>query len=483
MSPTTNGQRKLSEVAKHLVLPSGIVSTGWPAVREKCRDLGLGFDLWQDGLGRCTLAKRADGLYAATVGGVVISIPRQVGKTYLIGAIVFALCLLHPGITVIWTAHRVKTAAEVFGSMQAMAKRKKIAPLIEAVPRGSGDEAVLFTNGSRILFGARERGFGRGFAKLSIVVLDECQILTESTLDDMVPAMNTGDNPLLIMTGTPPKPKDNGEVFATRRREALAGQSDDMVYVEVSAKPAIDPTTWPVGHVDWDAVAEANPSYPLRTPRSSILRMLRQLGRESFRREGLGIWDEDAGSRGVILKSDWSACQTSAAIVGTPTLALDVSPMLTHSGIVAAGLTADGRVGVEVTSDGATLLDYREGVEWAIELLTTAQATVWMAPGSAADAIRPRLETGGCVVHVMERAAYARGCVNFAAAVASKRVAHLGQAELDRHVPAGAKRAADEGLWVWGRVKSSSDITLLVAATVAFAVADDADYDVEDSVG
>jgi hypothetical protein len=41
------------------------------------------------------LGKGADGLYAADA--VVLSIPRQVGKTYLIGWIVFALCLIARG--------------------------------------------------------------------------------------------------------------------------------------------------------------------------------------------------------------------------------------------------------------------------------------------------------------------------------------------------------------------------------------------------
>ncbi|EUA66057.1 gp2 domain protein [Mycobacteroides abscessus] len=44
----------------------------------------------------------------------MLSIPRQVGKTYLVACIIFALCLIHPGLTVIWTAHRKTTAAEDF---------------------------------------------------------------------------------------------------------------------------------------------------------------------------------------------------------------------------------------------------------------------------------------------------------------------------------------------------------------------------------
>jgi phage terminase large subunit-like protein len=117
--PTPPGA--LAEVARHVVLPTGIVSTGWPAVRDKARDLGVTFDPWQDGAGQVILSKRADGSYACSIGGVVISIPRQVGKTFLIGAIVFALCLLNPGLTVIWTAHHTTTSNQTFQSMQGFA--------------------------------------------------------------------------------------------------------------------------------------------------------------------------------------------------------------------------------------------------------------------------------------------------------------------------------------------------------------------------
>jgi hypothetical protein len=57
--PTKRGTRKLSDVARHVVVPTGIVSTGYPAVRDKCRDLGIVHDDWQQGLGRLILAKRA----------------------------------------------------------------------------------------------------------------------------------------------------------------------------------------------------------------------------------------------------------------------------------------------------------------------------------------------------------------------------------------------------------------------------------------
>jgi len=72
--------------------------------------------------------------------------------------------------------------------------------------RKNGQQEITFTNGSRILFGAREGGFGRGFAGVDILVFDEAQILGQKALDDMVPAVNTAPNPLVIRLGTPPRP-------------------------------------------------------------------------------------------------------------------------------------------------------------------------------------------------------------------------------------------------------------------------------------
>ena len=49
---------RLSEVAKELVIPTGIVTTGWPAVRETCAGFGVFFDGWQDGLGTVAFGKQ-----------------------------------------------------------------------------------------------------------------------------------------------------------------------------------------------------------------------------------------------------------------------------------------------------------------------------------------------------------------------------------------------------------------------------------------
>jgi Terminase-like family. len=298
---------KLSDAARHVCVPSGIVTTGFPAVKTQLAKLNISFDCWQAGLGSLILSKRKDGMYAASIGGVVISIPRQTGKTYTVGWIIFALCIMHSSMTVIWTAHRTRTASETFQQMRTMARSPKVFPLVEATRAANGEQAVIFKNGSRILFGAREQGFGRGFAKVDILVFDEGQILTEDAMSDMVPATNAAPNGLVLLMGTPPRPKDPGEVFSSRRAEALEGD-EDTLYVEFSADPEVDISSWPAGKVDWEQVKIANPSFPHRTSKTAILRLRKLLGSDdSFRREALGVWDTEGSSR-LISQSEWDAC-------------------------------------------------------------------------------------------------------------------------------------------------------------------------------
>jgi len=185
--------------------------------------MGVEFDPWQHAAGRLILAKRSDGKFASMIGGVGMSLPRQVGKTYLVGAMVFALCILRPGLLVIWSAHHARTHGETFLAMQAFAKRSKVAAFIAQVFTGSGDEEIRFLNGSRILFGARERGFGRGIPGVDVIVSDEAQIMSDKALDAQLATMNTSLFGLAIFIGTPPRPDDPSEAFARMRAEAWAG--------------------------------------------------------------------------------------------------------------------------------------------------------------------------------------------------------------------------------------------------------------------
>jgi hypothetical protein len=475
---TKPGTRRLSEVARHVVVPAGIVSTGYPSVQAKCRDLGILHDDWQQGLGRLILGKRANGKYAATVGGVVMSIPRQVGKTFTVGSILFAMCLLFPRMTVLWTAHRTRTANETFRAMQALARRPKIKPFIRAVRSTNGEQEIAFRNGSRIMFGAREQGFGRGFAEVDVEVFDEAQILTERALEDMVAATNQSKHPagaLLFYMGTPPRPVDPGEAFRNKRDRALSGKSQDMVYVELSADE--DPN--PDDRKQW---AKANPSYPVRTPIESMQRLRENVGSdESFIREGLGVWD-DRSRLGIISTEAWLNClDVDSQIVSDPVFALDVSPMRSWSAIAAAGFRADGLPHVEVTASTTGGVDHRPGTDWVVPRIM-AMKERWpglrltVASASAAESLVPALTAAGVDLVFVKGNDLAAGCGLFFDLATTGGMRHRGQSELTVALSAARKNVENgEGVWRWGRRRSSEDITTLYAATLALWAANNMD--------
>lgn len=469
-SPLTRSSTpRLSEVAREVRVPSGIVTTGWPAVRDRCRAFGVPFDEWQHGIGRITLGKRADGSYAASIGGVVISIPRQTGKTYLFGWMVFALCTIFPGLTVIWTAHRARTSNETFEKMRTMAGRKKVAPYIARVRSANGEQLIEFKNGSRILFGAREQGFGRGFDKVDVLVLDEAQILTEAAMTDMVPATNAAPNGLVLMMGTPPRPKDPGEVFTNRRKDALSGD-EDTAFVEFSADRGAKV-------IDWDQLAKANPSYPHRTSRTAVLRMQKLLGSDiNFYREAYGIWDDlDGGSR-LIPADTWKALGVEQPIAGVPSFGVAFSGDGLRTSVAGA---MKHEVGVHVELIGARSGAVEAGIEQLADWLEARwrkTAVIVISGRAGAALLHKALRDRGVpekVLRVASTVDYTTACASLLKAVHDGTLSHLdhpGQAVLDESVAISDRKergARGSGAWGWQATTADGDETPTEAISLA----------------
>lgn len=455
---------KLSDLARHLVLPEGIVSTAWPSVRVQLERMDTPLDPWQQGLVMGALGKRADGLYAAGIGGVVASIPRQVGKTYTIGALCFALAMVTPGSLILWTAHRTRTHAETFGSMAGMAERPSVKPFIETVRRANGEQMIEFKNGSRILFGARESGFGRGFAKVDVLIFDEAQILTEKAMEDMVPATNAAPNGLVFMIGTPPRPSDPGEVFTLRREAALSGEDPDVMYVELSADKAANPD-------DRAAWRKANPSYPHRTGEGAILRMRKLLGSvESFKREGLGIWDERQQGKRAFPPGTWSARVAEPPEAGIRSFGVKFSPDGSSVALAGALKAPDGRVHVEAIRQAPM----SEGTQWLVDFLVErkSRAAQIIVDGKAGvgylvNALRAE-KVGKTVLLIptVDQAIMAHSMLD--RAVIQGEMSHSAQADLDVQAEGAMRREIGKaGGFGWESSVEDGSTTLLDAVTLA----------------
>lgn len=455
-----------------MVIPKGIETTAWPRVVAQCAQMGVAFDQWQHGIGQIALGKRKNGKYAATVGGVVLSIPRQVGKTFLVGMMIIALCILCPGLTVLWTAHRTRTSTKTFKTMQGYVKRKRIAKHLkvsrsDGIRATNGEQEIEFANGSIIMFGAREGGFGRGFDKVDVEVFDEAQILGEKALEDMVAATNQSTQPagaLLFFMGTPPRPSDPGEEFGNRRTRALAGHDKDIAYVEFSADDDADPDD----QQQWE---QANPSFPDRTPLEAMQRMRANLTNDdSFRREALGIWA--TSSPRVIDEDSWKRVADSASMaVERLVLAVDVAPGRSVAAVALAGRRADGLWHVELD-------EHRSGADWVVPWIAELaeknrlHAVVVDEMSGLVKWRNGRAYLGDTKILVTLAAAEGRdmaiACAQFFDAVMAPtpQVRHSDQPQVNVALSVARKRPLGGG-WAWNRKDEESDITPIVAETLA----------------
>ena len=467
-SRTPSSTPRLSEYARHFVFPTTITKTVWPRVEAKGREIGLLFDWWQSQLGTVCLGYDANGKFASTVGGIGLSIPRQVGKTYFVLALLFILCILFPGFQAVWTSHHLATTNKTLTTARGMARRKKIAPHVTTVRTSHGEGAVEFRNGSIIMFGARSQGFGRGFDKIDCEVFDEAQILDTKALEDMIAAtMQTQITygALLFFMGTPPRPGDKSEPFENRRAKAIEGKAKNATWLEIGADPKSDVN-------DESQYPLMNPSFPKRTPLESMERLRENLSDDdSWNREGRGVWDALATHR-VIDEITWgNQGDPSSMAIERLTIAIDVPPGRKTASVGLAGLRADGRWHVELDEE-------RKGADWVpawVKARTEANrlhAVVVDEMSGLVEKWHGRNYLVGTDHSVEVTLAAAEGkdmaiaCAKFYDGIYDRSVFHTDQPQVNVALSVATKRPL-AGAWAWNRKDATSNISPIVVETLA----------------
>jgi len=483
-SKTATSTPRLSEYALKFTYPDGIKKTVWTRVEAKGKELGLGFDWWQSQLGTVCLGYGEDGKYVATIGGIGLSIPRQVGKTYFVLATLVILCILFPGLQVVWTAHHLRTSTKTFTTLRGICRRKKVAPHVRAMRSANGEQQVEFINGSTIMFGARSMGFGRGFDEIDVEVFDEAQILDTKALEDMIAATNQARHEhgaLLFFMGTPPRPSDPSEAFSQRRAEAHAGEADDAIWLEIGADPESDPhdrSQWPL----------MNPSYPKRTPLESMLRLLKNLkDDDSWNREGRGIWDP-AKTAGVIPGPSWTTQgQEHSLAVDRFALGVECGPDLAWASVAFAGQRADDKWHFELDEDqhtkGRGVAWLRPHLQYLVKNNSQIRSVVVDVAGPISALLIEVKQNGrsrwyfkdddgdpdkSLEVTPVKVAELGQGCATVLSGIVTGELHHIDQPQFTAAaLSAGKRPLGDTGMWVWSRKLAESDITPIQAATLA----------------
>lgn len=411
---------------------------------------------------RLAMGERADGTWAASRVGDFG--PRQgTGKNDKIAARELAGLILLGEPLIIHTAHEFPTANEAFLRLVALFEnyddlRKKVRRILY----GNGTQSINLLSGQRILYKARTGGSARGFTKAALVVYDEAQHLVGSHVSASAPAKLANPNSQTWYAGS-------GGLEGSRkawemRRQAILGIGGRLAYTEMTGETvevvgdkivchAPDPT-------DKEAWYRSMPGLGRWVTEESMQALYDELGPEDFAREGLCVWDPEPGvSAGVIPAEDWSACSDPEhAQSGSLVYALDVSP--------------EGRSCSVAASDGTHLevVKHQEGTAWVVPTLV-AKADVFgeivLDPAGPAGVLVAPLEAAGVKVRQVKTREAIQACGQFLTAVEDGTVRHLGQPMLDAAVANADRREVGDGGWLWSRLRSSVDISPLVAVTLA----------------
>lgn len=431
--------------------PQGVASSGADAV-ELAAQAGLVLDPWQADVLEAGLAEGPDGRWVAQDVGLIVA--RQNGKGAILEALELAALFLFGERLILHTAHEMKTAKNHYERMQSLIRR---APFLEARVkqwRNSNEEiSIELHDGAKLRFIARSTGSGRGFSA-DRLVLDEAMILSPETMGALLPTLSVAANPQVWYAGS--AGLETSAQLARLRERGMKGEDPGLVYFEWSAEDSADlddPQAW----------AAANPALGLRLRPESIRSERGSLPEIQFARERLGIWAPTGGDA-VISAETWGALADPLSTLSEPVvLALDVSP---DRAVASLGAASGSHVEV---------LENRSGVSWAVERIVNLCrdkdiTAVVIDPASGAGALKQALLARDVPLREVSGREYGQACGVFFDAVQDGALEHRGQDSLNAAVDAGRKRALGDA-WAWHRKNAKSDITPLVAATLAHFVA------------
>ena len=392
---------------------------------------------------------------------VDLTTPRQSGKTTLELAVLVHRCRT-------WARSRALYAAQSRIHAHKKWEYEHVATLQASeyagefdLRRQRGDEAIRWHNGS--LHGITAPGEKSGHSEvLDLAVVDEAWAHEDARLEQgLSPTMITRPQPQLWVVSTAGTHRSaylRGKVELGRAR-VRASRRSAAAYFEWSAVPGSDPAdpqTW------WSCM----PALGHTVTEARIAAEFERLELADFCRAYLNWFPGDIPADWLVIgEADWTALADAYSEAVDPVaFAADVSPERSHAAIATAGLRPDGLGHVEV-------VDHRPSTGWVVGRLVelaerwapcavviddTGPAGALIAPLEAAEieVIRPTAK---------QRAAADGG---FYDAVAEQALRYVPRPALDAAVAGAATRPLGDA-WAWVRKGLSTDITPLVAVSLA----------------
>jgi phage terminase large subunit-like protein len=427
-------------------------------VAALAKQLGIPLMPWQRQVFDVALEVDDDGRYVYRE--VIVTVPRQAGKSTALLLLMAHRCLTQPGARVVYTAQNRTDARKKWEDDHL--------PVLQSSPLASqfrvrlqnGQEAIRWRNGSLWTITSTTEKAGHGMT-LDLPVLDEAFAQVDNRMEQAFkPAMATRTNAQFWVTstaGTEDSHYLNAKVEQGREL-VRADVNTGVAYFEWSADPDADlddPASWwgfhpALGHTIGEDV--------IATDKLSMSSM-------EWRRAYANLRTSKHVTDEIIPTDAWLAAEDPrSAATGPVAFAVDVTPDRAYTSICVAGHRADGRAHVEVAA-------HERGVSWAAKWLAE-RLKVWpnvglvLDPSGPAGTLIPELQALGVESSLTRARDMAQACGAFHDAVVEDRLRHIGQPELSGAV-SGARRRPLGDAWAWARRDTSVDLAPLVGVTLA----------------
>jgi phage terminase large subunit-like protein len=236
---------------------------------------GVELDGWQRMVLDACL-RRSEGRYCAFE--TVLIVPRQNGKSVVLGIRALAGALLFGERLVIVSAHEWRTVVELFRAADDLLAGSPLRKQVRRVRRTGGEESIEFTGGARVRFMNRSKESARGFSA-DTVIMDEAHTVTGEQMAALLPVMSARPDPQVVYACAGPGPQ--AWHLSRLRQRVLTGDTRRLAWLEWSADPDGDTE-------DEQAWLAANPA--AASGRLQVDRMREErasLGFDGFRAERL----------------------------------------------------------------------------------------------------------------------------------------------------------------------------------------------------
>lgn len=403
----------------------------------------------------------------------------------------------------IWSAHELDTTDQAFEDLINLISdtpllSKRLDPEFGQEPgikRGNGKQMIRLRPseacrfGQTLRFKARTKSGGRGLTG-NKVLLDEAMYLDQGMMDSLVPTLSAVDDPQLVYAGSAGLPKS--KVWRGVRDRGRAGGDPSLGYMEYCSLPeenacadeVCDHTLGVEGCAldDIEYIRQANPALERRISIEYVRNERRTLAANplGYYRERAGRWDppDDEATAALIKPERWNELADPLSEPLDP-VAFGVYVKLdrTVSAIGVVGRRADGKlhVGVVPAVRGKPI-DSLPGTAWipdrVKEMVDEWKPCAVVIDGhSAAASLITTIEGSGVEVVKSNATDLAKACgalydTIMADPASEASMRHRGATPLTR-AAISAKRRDLSDAWAWDRKDKDSDITQLMAVTLA----------------